>query len=232
MPRQFALLALLLPVVAPAAERGVYPGTFDRIRVQGPYEVTVSVGASPTGTVTGEKAAIDRIEVRVDGTTLVVRPVIGSADQRAVRSREPVRVALTTPNIVSASVVGASRLKLGRMRGERIDLSISGTGAIEAAQVDTPRLIGTVIGSGSLTLAGKADNARLLSNGTGTIDAAALDTGELFVRLDGPGEIRARAHYQAQVSNTGVGRVSIAGTTKCRVVATAGGPVDCGSDTP
>jgi hypothetical protein len=62
--------------------------------------------------------------------------------------------------------------------------------------------------------------------GPATIAADALEAGDLVVMLDGPGEIAARARYTAAVANGGLGRVTVAGTPKCRV--TGGGPVRCG----
>jgi hypothetical protein len=86
----------------------------------------------------------------------------------------------------------------------------------------------TVIGTGTVTLAGRAARARYVMNGAGRIDAGELNAGTVSVLLDGPGEIKAQARYDANVTNTGLGAVSIAGSPKCTVRARAGGPVACG----
>ena len=58
------------------------------------------------------------------------------------------------------------------------------------------------------------------------VAATGVGAGDLVATLDGPGEIAARARYTAAVANGGLGRVTVAGTPKCRV--TGGGPVRCG----
>jgi hypothetical protein len=221
-------IACCLSVPAGADQRPVSLGSFDRIRVQGPYEVTVTAG-SPGGQVSGDRVAIDAVAVSLDGTTLVIRPTADRwQEQRRAPASAPVAVTLSTPALASAILTGAGRLRIARMKGERVDVSVSGTGSVAVDAVDAGRTVATVIGSGSITLAGRAANARLLANGTGNIDAAALSTDELLVRLEGPGEIKAAARYSAQVNNSGLGRVNVAGGARCQVTAVAGGPVICG----
>lgn len=72
--RTFLCLLLLLPTAAQAADRRVFVTSFDRIRVEGPFEVTVATGRAAGATISGDARQLDRAEVRVDGTTLVVRP--------------------------------------------------------------------------------------------------------------------------------------------------------------
>lgn len=222
-----SLAALSTPLAA--AERKIGIGSFDRLRVDGPFEVRVATGRSPGGTIEGERDAIDAIEVRVDGTTLIVRPG-GSAwgERPRGRSSTPPVVTLTTPALVSASVFGNARVTIGRMKGTRVDLSISGAGAIALTAVDADQVNATLIGAGTLSIGGRAAHARFVTNGPGTIDAAALDASDLFVRLDGLGATRAKARYTAQVTNTGLGTVVIDGNARCTIKATAGGPVECG----
>lgn len=231
MIRLLLALALLVPASARADDRRISIGSFDRVRVDGPFDVKLATGASPGGTISGDARAIDTVDVRVDGTTLVVRKGLsGWGEQKA--SSAPMVVSLSTPDLVSAVVVGGGRLSIGRMKGMRIDLSVSGAGTIALAAADTDQLNALVIGTGRITLAGRAARARLVTNGTSAIDASGLETGDLVVRLDGMGEIKAQARYTADVTNTGLGEVTIAGPAKCIVKAAAGGPVTCGQAAP
>ncbi len=119
-------------------------------------------------------------------------------------------------------------MTIGRMKGDRIDLSISGAGDIAVTAADAGVLNATVIGSGTMSIGGRATHARLLTNGVGTIEAAALQADDLYVRLDGPGATRARARYTAEVSNTGLGTVLIDGNPRCTIKAIARDRVTCG----
>lgn len=223
-----AVLALY-SAPAPAAERRVGIGSFERIRVDGPFEVRVATGRSPGASVSGDRDLIERIEVRVEGTTLIVRMGSNGWGERPYVAAETAPViTLTTPSLVAATVFSGGRITIGRMRGQRVDLTVSGSGTLALTTADAEQLNASVIGTGTITLGGRATRARLLTNGPGAIDAGALSVNELVVRLDGPGETRAQARYSAQVTNTGLGKVTIAGNAKCTVKALAGGPVTCG----
>lgn len=227
------LLLLCSPALsqASAQSRTVSVGSFDRIRVEGPFEVRVTIG-SPRATITGPRSS-DDVAVRVDGTTLSVRKGTGGWGEQP-RGRGigggggPIVVTLSTPGLTSASVSAGGRMTIARMRGMRVDVTVSGNGSLALAAADTDQLNATLIGTGQMTLAGRAARARLITSGPGLIDASALAVNDLTVHLDGVGETKAAARYTAQVTNGGLGTVTITGPAKCQVDAAAGGPVVCG----
>ena len=212
-----------------ATSRTVSVGSFDRVRVEGPFEVRVTIG-SPRATIVGPRGD-DDVTVRVDGTTLSVRKGSGGWGEQPRASgggASPIVVTLSTPGITSASVAAGGRLTIAKMRGMRVDVTVSGNGSLSLAAADTDQLNATLIGAGQMTLAGRAARARLVTSGPGAIDASALAVNDLTVHLDGVGETKAAARYTAQVTNSGLGTVTITGNAKCRVDAAAGGPVVCG----
>ena len=221
-----AVLALLAPAAALAASRTFTFGSFDRVRVDGPLDVRITTGRSPGARVEGAQELVDAIEVTVEGDTLVAR--YGVRGQPSGRSDAPPVVTLSTPGLRSAAINSGAKLSVTRMAGQRIDVAVNGAGALSVAAVEADQLQAVVIGAGSMTLAGHAARARLLTNGPGAIDASGLATSDLTVRLDGPGETKASARYTAQVTNTGLGKVTVIGNAKCVVKAQAGGPVLCG----
>lgn len=230
--RGLALVALLLPAAslaaAPTAERKVQIASFDRLRVEGAFQVTVATGRSASAVVSGDPRRLERVEVRLAGTTLVVRNLAGSSRDGAGDPSAPVTVTLATSTLAGASVLGGGALTIVGGRAQRLDLSVAGAGSIALTAANVEQADATVIGNGRIMLAGRAARARLQVSGAGGIDADGLEAGELTVRVDGPGETTARARYTATVTNTGLGRVTIAGTPKCVVKSDAGGPVVCG----
>lgn len=224
-----ALVLLLLAAPALAADRRQGLSSFDRVRVSGPFEVRIVPG-SPSATLSGDRDALERADLRVDGTTLSLRMGgDGWGERPATASRAPLVVTLATPRLSSLAVFAGARVTAARMAGDQVDLSVSGAGEIAvAAAAAAEQFTATVIGAGTITAAGRARRARLVTNGPGTIDAGALIADDLLVRLDGPGETRAAARYTAQVANTGLGSVSVAGSPRCTVQSPGGGPVSCG----
>ena len=224
-----ALLPALLfvPAAAPAANRTVSVGSFERIRVDGPFEVHVQTGRSPGATISGDRRAADDVQVRTTGATLVVSKGTGGWGEQTGASGSVV-VTLTTPSLTSAVVQAGGRVTISAMKAMRVDVSVSGAGSLALAAADTDQLNATVVGTGQMTIGGRAARARLTTSGPGAIDASALDVRDLVVTLDGVGETKAKARYSAQVTNTGLGTVTVAGGAKCAIKAPAGGPVRCG----
>ena len=239
MGMRYLLAPLLLLLSSPAfaqpstASRTESVGSFDRVRVEGPFEVRVTIG-SPRATITGDPRATQAVAVRVDGTTLSVRKGAGGWGEQPRgeqgRGAGPIVVTLSTPGLTSASVAAGGRLTIAKMRGMRVDVTVSGNGSLSVAAADTDQLNATLIGTGKMTHAGRAARARLVTSGPGAIDASGLAVNDLTVHLDGVGETKAAARYTAQVTNSGLGTVTVTGAAKCRVDAAAGGPVVCGKD--
>lgn len=229
MFRPLLALALLVPALAQAAERRHPVSSFDRVRVSGPFEVTYAPG-SPSARVSGDARAIERVVVRVDGSTLTLRMGgAGWGERREAGPSEPIRVTLSSPRLAAVSLAGGGRFSATGVKGDRLDLSTGGAGEITVARASVDQLSAAVTGSGTVTLAGRAGKVRLTTDGPGRIDAEDLRADELTVLLNGAGETRAAARYLANITNLGLGGVTVAGRPRCIVKAPAGGPVRCGS---
>lgn len=228
MLRLAPALFLLFAVPSNAAERRIPVGSFDRVRVNGPVAVIHAPG-SPQARVSGDARAIEGVVVRVEGSTLTVRAgALGQDEPTQASSATPVTVALSSPSLVAAAVNAGGRFDAARVRGGRVDLMVTGPGTITVADLTADQLSATLIGTGAMTLAGRAGRVRLSTNGSGRIDASGLRSDDLAVALDGPGETLATARYGAVVNNLGLGSVTVTGRPKCTVTARAGGPVRCG----
>ncbi len=224
-----ALLALAAP--AAAAQRTFTITSFDRLRVDGAFDVRLEVGAQTRGIVEGDADALDAVDLDVQGTTLIIRRNRnGAAERGSGGPATPLVVRVAAPTLRTATVIGGGKLAIsGIVRGQRIDLQVTGPGKIDAQAVDADELNVTVLGAGEVAVGGRARRARLLTSGSGTITATALTTNDLAVRLDGPGETSATARYTANLTSTGLGRITVAGSPACITNAVAGGPISCGN---
>jgi len=224
-----SLFLLVIATPARAAERVWNIASFDRVRVDGPFEVRIATGSSPRARASADAALLERLRLEVQGSTLSLRLDRGTGDY-AQRGSDAVPVfTLSTNALRGVTLLSGAKVAVTRMAGTRLDLGVTGTGALSVAEASADQVNATVIGSGSIRVGGRAGKARLVTNGPGTIDAAALSAGELFVSLDGTGETRAAARYAAEIASTGMGRVSVSGNPKCTVRAASGGPVTCGA---
>lgn len=227
--RRLVLLLAALPWPAHAADRTVSVTSFTRVRVEGPFVVEVRTGVSPSARASGDPDEVERVDLQQNGDTLVVRAGAGGWGERPTRAAtRPVTVTLGTPRLQGVAIVADARVEAGAMKGPRVDLSVTGAGRLAVAQVDADQLVATVVGTGAIGLAGKATAARVMVNGEGAVTAPDLAAGDLTARVEGAGGITVGARFTANVTTTGLGKVTVLGAPKCQVRAPAGGTVICG----
>ncbi|MBS0478952.1 MAG: DUF2807 domain-containing protein [Proteobacteria bacterium] len=226
------LILTALAIPASAADRTYTITSFDRIRVEGPFDVRLTVGnAGSSAKASGDADVLANLDIQVQGTTLIVRKGTGGWGERGKASGPAPVITLVTSALRTAAVLGGGKLVAsGKLRSQKLDFQISGAGSIDAKGIDSDELSVTVIGAGNVALAGRSWRARMATNGPGTIMAIPLVVSDLVVRLDGPGETQATARFTADLTSTGLGRIVVAGGAKCTTNAQAGGPILCGAD--
>lgn len=229
MIRPLLALALLgLPGIAHAADRSFLVGSFTRVRVDGPFAVTVTTGQSPGAHATGGAEGLDGLTIRVDGDTAVVTMGAGDWSSDSGQMVAPPRVTLTTPTLNAATINAGATLSIDAMKGQKVSLAVNGSGALSVGAVTADQLVAQIVGTGQMTLAGTAQRAQVVVSGAGSVDATGLIVNDLTARSDGPGRLDLAARYTATVTTTGLGPVTVAGSPSCTVRAVAGGPVRCG----
>ncbi|WP_241659763.1 head GIN domain-containing protein [Sphingomonas glacialis] len=225
---RFLILALLVPLApAQAAERRYFIGDFDRIRVEGPFDVRLATRGTPDARVTG---TTDGLDLHVDARVLTIRRAVAESGGATRRDApDPTTIFVRTSDLHGAAVIGGGRLVVeGPLRGTRVDLQVSGSGSITMAELAADQVSVTLLGAGAMTLGGRTSRLRVLSTGAGSIDASALLADEAILRLDGSGATQANARYAADIVATGLGAVTVSGTPKCKIKAPAGAAVTCG----
>lgn len=223
-----ALALLAAPGIAHAADRSFLVGSFTRVRVDGPFAVTVMTGKSPGAKATGSRNALDALTVRVDGDTAVVTMGAGDWSSDSGQMITPPTVTLSTPMLQAATINAGATLGIDAMKGQRISLSVNGSGSLNVGAITADLLDARIVGTGQMTLAGTAQRAQVIVTGAGSIEATGLVAGDLTARSDGPGRLDLAARYTANITTTGLGPVTVAGSPSCTVRAVAGGPVRCG----
>ena len=226
LPFALALLAASTPLAA--AERGYSVTDFDRIRIDGPYKVTLATGRSPGARAVGAQGAIDAVTVEVQGRTLIVKRNSQTWGGYPGQSSGPVEVRVTGYALRSATLNGAGSLAVDKLKGASIDLLVAGSGLLTVAAVEADRLTVGVTGNGRAAVAGKAAIAQLAVRGTGVIDGGKLIAKDAKVAADGPGTITVTATVTANVVSNGAGEIVVLGDPACTVKATGSGTVACG----
>ena len=232
MTRLLIAIAALCAAAAPAAaaERR-YPVTdFERVVVEGPYIVRLTVGPASSVRANGSQAALDRLSIDVNAGTLRIRRTRSSWGGNPGAQEGPVTIDLATRTVRSARLIGPARLEVDRVEGLRVDLIVEGSGELRAAGVRADNLSLGLAGAGRLEVAGTAERVNADIQGTGDLDASALRAEDLTLTTTTTGTIAAEASDTANVTALGLGEVTIAGRPACTVRGANAGLVRCGSD--
>ena len=170
----FAALALLA-APATAAERNYSVTSFDRVRVDGPYQVTVKTNVAPFARASGSQASLDGVSIKVEGRTLVVRSdSSGGWGGYPGEGRGPVTIDVGTHELANAWINGPGALFIDKVKGLSFDLAIQGSGVARIDAVDVDQLRLGISGAASSRVAGRALKLTATVRGSSSLDAEAL----------------------------------------------------------
>lgn len=224
-----SLAGLAAAMPSSAAERRFSVTSFERIRVDGPFDVRVQTGLGAGARASGDTRAVDGVSVRVEGRTLIVARDAAAWGGWPGESVGQAVVTLSTPALDTAWLNGPGTLSIDRMKGARVQIAISGAGAVAVERIEAERLELGVSGAGEARVAsGSALILKALARGTGGIAADGLVARDLEVVADGVGAVRLRAERTAKVSARGSVDVAVTGDPACTVQATGSATVRCG----
>lgn len=209
----FAVVAAATPLAA--AQRTYSVTDFTRVRIEGPFAVTLATNVAPYARATGSQRALDRVYLRVEGRTLIIRidrfAWGGSADADA----GPVTIAVGTHDLEQAVLSGPGSLAIDRVRGLDFTLSAFGSGATSIGEVLSDRLRVVAEGSGSTRLAGVTKRLDAALSGPGLIDASGLTAKDATLSAMGPASLRATVTNSVKLSASGTATITLDGGAAC-----------------
>jgi len=215
--RTFLLAAALCALAAPAgaADRNFGITSFDKVRVDGPFKVTLTTGVAPYAKATGSSAALNRVAVEVRGDTLVVHNNLDSWGGYPGTDSGPVEISIGTHDLNAAWLNGSGALFIDKVKGLSFDLSVQGSGAGEIADVKVDQLKVSVIGTASARLAGEAARVTAVIRGISTLDALALSAKDATLGADGAATISASVSDSAKIDANGPATIRLSGSPAC-----------------
>jgi DNA-binding CsgD family transcriptional regulator len=198
----------------PYKYRDVPLGTFDRLKVSGPFKIGVLVSSEPAHVqLVGPPRLLADTIATIEGDTLVIRFREG-----ATWSWNPgsgVNAVVFAPNLSAVRLEGAAEVKIDGVRGDMFSASTDGAGIIEVRQLDVGHVQLATSGSGEITVEGSARDAAYVVGGPGSIDAKRLRVERASIVIGGAGSAYADVSKTANISVTGSGRVELVGGAAC-----------------
>lgn len=221
--RIFTTLALIAACAAAApagaATRNFGVSGFDRIRVDGPFKVSLKVGVAPFAVATGSTTAVDAVAIEVNGRTLVVRGNRSSWGGYPGEAKGPVEISIGTHELTAAWLNGAGSLAIDKAKGLSFDLSVQGAGTASIGAVAVDQLKISLSGTASASIAGSAPRLTAIVRGISTLDAPGLTTKDATIGAQGPATVRLTVTETAKVDAQGAAAVALTGNPACIVKA-------------
>lgn len=216
------LAATMMAEPAAAATRSFGVSGFDRIRVDGPFKVSLATGRAPFARASGSTAELDGIAVDVQGRTLVVHT---SQSKWSSASGQPVTIEIGTHDLTAATLNGAGTLAIDKIKGLSFGLTIVGSGAVAIAQANVDKLNVAVSGTSNAAIGGKAKQMVATVRGISTLDAAQLAVKDATIGVDGAATVSAQVTNAVKVSGSGPGSVTLTGRPACTLKVVGSGSV-------
>lgn len=213
------LASLPAAAAAPTAQRNFSVTGFDRIRVDGPYKVTLKTSVAPFARATGTATSLDGVSIKVEGRTLVIREGSGGWGGYPGEGGGPVTIEVGTHDLSAIYINGAGALAVDRVEGLAFEIAIQGSGVARIDQVDVDQMKVGVAGAGTTQLAGRAAKMTATVRGTSTFEADQLRVSDAVIGAEGPSTIRAQVTDTAKVDAIGLVSVTLTGNPACTVKA-------------
>jgi len=218
--RTFLLTASVLLVLAGPASAGTRNfgiTGFTKIRVDGPFKVSVATGVAPFAKASGSSEGLDRVAIDVQGDTLVVHSNTSSWGGYPGKDVGPVEVSVGTHELSNAWLNGAGSLSIDRVRGLAFALSVQGSGSAAIGDVRADQMNVGLVGSANATLGGQTKKLTALIRGISSLDAAKLQTRDATIAAEGAATIDASIADTAKIDATGNATIRLAGRPSCTV---------------
>lgn len=210
-----AFAALTLAAPANAATRNFGITDFSRVRVDGPYKVSLKTGVAPFARASGSPEALDRVAIEVLGDTLVVHSNASSWGGYPGQDIGPVEVSVGTHDLTNAWLNGAGSLSIDRVKGLSFGLSVQGSGAAEIGDVSADQLNVSLIGTASAKLQGQTRKLTALVRGMSTFIGGGLAAHDATIGAEGTATIDANVSGSASLNASGTATIRLAGRPSC-----------------
>jgi hypothetical protein len=156
---------------------------FTRVTGNGEATIIVREGAAYSVNVTTDSNLQHRVEIRVQGDTLIV-------DENDVARATELRVEIQLPTFRAGSLAGSGSFDTAVASLHDVDVMLAGSGTMTFSG-QAAAVVALLPGSGTLTLAGSADSLSASLSGSGALDARGLSAVRATLDLSGSGRMQA-----------------------------------------
>ncbi len=182
---------------------------FDEIEVSHAFEVEVNYSATEERVVV---EADDNIQEHIAVETVGNRLVIRLANQLSIRGKETMKVHITTANLHTFEVSGASEIQLNNpLVTTDANIKLSGASQFEGA-IDAANANIYLSGASQTELTGSLNNLEITGSGASTLESYNLQTNSLSTDLSGASQVELTVNGTLNVNASGASQIKYKGT--------------------
>ena len=168
-------------------------------------DVVVTLGDTPSLTITARAAAMSLLTSEVDDGVLTLNvngPHLGLGD---------VDYALTVQEISDITIDGSGDVIVDFTGADDVNVAIAGSGDIEGSNLDASNVTSSIEGSGDIELTGRADEHTLEIDGSGNFDGQEFETERARVSISGSGDVEVFVTGELDADISGSGEIRYTG---------------------
>jgi hypothetical protein len=189
--------------------------SFEKIRVEGPYRVSLKTGVAPYARASGSASALDRIDLEMRGNVLIVRAATSAQSSLNNQALGSVDIELGTHDLNSAALSGSGSLAIDKVKALKFDLTVAGAGYAEIGNAAIDQLQLVLAGNAAGRLSGKAKQMTAVLRGLSTLDSSALEVSDAVIGADGPTTVRANVTKSVKLEGSGTASFALTGRPSC-----------------
>jgi len=208
----------------PLAELDMSGDAPTELALMGPDIVRMSEGDTLAIEVEGSEEMAGAMRFALDGGTLgIMRSKDAPSDEKAT-------VLVTMPAPGSIVIAGSGRVESAAL-ARKAQVTVTGSGAAIAKNVDSDELEVNLLGSGSFAGSGAAKELemQIMGSGSAAMKELTVDRAEITIGGSGDGVFRSDGTVDANIM--GSGKVRVIGRAKCEVTAVGSGKLVCEPET-
>jgi hypothetical protein len=181
-------------------------GTYQNIKANGPFKVTLVNGEPGTLTLNGEAQMLDIITTEVTDGTLQIY----LADGKALPLTQKVEIKVPFKQLDRIDLVGSGQIDVNRTIRNDIKVTLDGCGSINLKAYND-NVDACVLGQGEIRLEGNTDNFTCKIIGCGHIAAYSLDAENVKACISGSGTIETECKTALTGRISGNGNITFSG---------------------
>jgi hypothetical protein len=205
----------------PLAELDLAGKAPEKLVLMGADVVRVTAGKKLKIELEGSEHAKGRMRFVLDGDSLAVLREGGYQASAGV-----VTVHVTMPAPREIVVGGAGTVNTDAL-AKSAEISIGGSGNVEAPTIDGDSLEVSIAGSGNVSAGGRVEHLEISLAGSGNADMPGLKADNVEVSIAGSGSATFGSDGTVEASIMGSGNVTVRGDAKCRVQSFGSGTLTC-----